>query len=345
MRKLFLVAGLAAAALVPSFATAQQSCERQRDTQVVGTVAGAGLGALIGGAIAPRGDRTAGVIIGGVGGAVVGNQVARPYADCSHAYGYYDHNSQWHANAIQRADARGYYDRNGAWVDGAPNGYYDTSGRWVAVAANPSADGYYDGQGHWIPASANGYYDDGGRWVASASGYYDDQGRWIAGQATGAYDINGRWMPGARSGHTDANGVWIADSQPGYYDTNRHWRAGPARGYYDARGVWIGAPSVEVDSVNASYEGDVGRYRGDVSRYIHAREAWLEQRIRMAADSGAMSRHAAGNGLDRLNSIRRQELAMRDGEGRLTPQDERQIQARLDRLGAALGLPASDDRS
>jgi len=338
MRKLLLAAGLAAAALIPSLASAQ-SCEHQRDNQVVGTVAGAGLGALLGSAIAPRGDRTAGAIIGGVGGAVVGNQVTRPYADCTHAYGYYDRNSQWHANAIERADARGYYDRDGAWVDGAPNGYYDTGGRWIAAAATP-ADGYYDTRGRWIPASADGYYDDGGQWVASASGYYASDGRWIAGQATGAYDANGRWTAGARSGHADANGVWVADSQLGYYDTDHHWRAGPARGYYDTRGVWIGAPSVDSYGVRASYEGDVGRYHGDVSRYIDAREAWLEQRIRMAADSGDLSRHAASNGLDRLNSIRRQESGMRDGEGRLAPQDEHRLQARLDDLSAALGLPA-----
>jgi len=332
MHKLILVAGLAAAALIPSFASAQQSCERQRDNQVVGTVAGAGIGALLGSAIAPRGDRTAGAVIGGVGGAVVGNQVTRPYADCSHAYGYYDRNSQWHANAIQRADARGYYDRNGAWVDGAPNGYYDTSGRWVTSRADPSADGYYDGQGRWIPASANGYYDDGGQWIASASGYYDEQGRWMAGQTTGAYDASGRWIPGARSGHIDANGMWIADSQPGYYDSNHHWRAGPAHGYYDTRGVWIGATSVEAYGANASYEVRVGR------RDVQSREAWLEQRIRSRASDGSLSRRDARDDLSRLNSIRRQDSAMRDGRGRLAPRDERRLQARLDQLSATLGL-------
>jgi len=338
MRKLFLAAGLAAAALVPSFASAQQSCAQQRDNQVVGTVAGAGLGALIGSAIAPRGDRTAGAIIGGVGGAVVGNQVAKPYADCTHAYGYYDRNSQWHANDIQRADARGYYELDVAWVDGAPNGYYDGGGRWVTVEASSSANGYYDGQGRWIPASANGYYDDGGQWIASASGYYDDQGRWMAGQTTGAYDINGRWMPGARSGHSDASGVWIADSQPGYYDTNHHWRAGPARGYYDTRGVWVGAPSADAYGANASYEVGVGR------RDVRSREAWLEQRIRSAVADGSLNRRDARNDLDKLNSIRRQESGMRDNSGQLAPQDESQIQARLDHLSAGLGLSANRAR-
>ena len=124
MRKLFMVAGLAAAALIPSLASAQQSCESQRGNQVAGTVVGAGLGALLGSALAGRGSHTEGAVLGGVGGAVIGNAASAPSADCAHAYGYYDRNSQWHANAVARADARGYYDRNGAWVTGAPNGYY-----------------------------------------------------------------------------------------------------------------------------------------------------------------------------------------------------------------------------
>jgi hypothetical protein len=208
MRKLVLVAGLAAAAFIPSFAFAQSSCEQQRDNRVVGTVAGAGIGALVGSAIAPRHDRGAGAIIGAIGGGVIGNQVTRPDADCAHAYGYYDRDSQWHANATPTVMARGYYDRDGAWVDGAPNGYYDHSGRWMA---------------------------------SNASGYYDQGGRWVAGSASGAYDVNGHWMPGAVNGHRDGSGVWVADAQPGYYDTQRHWRAGPVQGHYDDGGVWIPA--------------------------------------------------------------------------------------------------------
>lgn len=162
MRKLTLVAGLAAAALFPSLVAAQPSCDRQRDTRVVGTVAGAGVGALLGSAIAGHRDRTAGAVIGGLSGAIVGNQVSKPQADCAHAYGYYDRNSQWHAYAVDRADATGYYDRDGAWIDGAPNGYYDQSGRWIS-AKSDAPGAYRDSQGGWIATSSNASGDDPNR--------------------------------------------------------------------------------------------------------------------------------------------------------------------------------------
>ena len=64
-----LVAGAAVAALIPTFALAQTTCEQRATNRVVGTVAGAGIGALLGSAIAGHGDRTTGAVIGGVGGA------------------------------------------------------------------------------------------------------------------------------------------------------------------------------------------------------------------------------------------------------------------------------------
>ena len=169
MRNHLLAAGAAAALLVPSFAMAQTSCEQQHHDRVVGTVAGAGLGALIGGAVAGRHDRGAGAVIGGLGGAVAGNQLSRPNADCAHAYGYYDRSGAWHANGVERSAAQGYFDRNGAWVDGAPNGYYDSHGRWLTGGAAAQARGGYDQNGHWVPAAATGYYDSHGRWYDNAS--------------------------------------------------------------------------------------------------------------------------------------------------------------------------------
>lgn len=77
MRKLFLVAGLAAAVGLPTFADAA-SCESNRSTnRAVGTVAGALLGGLAGGAIAGHGSNTAGVLVGGAAGAYAGNQLAK----------------------------------------------------------------------------------------------------------------------------------------------------------------------------------------------------------------------------------------------------------------------------
>ena len=104
-----LVAGVAVAALIPTFAMAQQTCEQRSANRAVGTLAGAGIGALLGSAVAGHGDRTAGAVIGGVGGAVVGNQIAKPRGDCAHAYGYYDNAGAWHASTVSRTSAQGYY--------------------------------------------------------------------------------------------------------------------------------------------------------------------------------------------------------------------------------------------
>src|SRR5437868_5171151 len=128
MRRHLLVAGIAVATLLPTLAFAQQTCEQRSANRTAGTIFGGVAGALLGSAVAGHGDKTTGAVVGGVGGAVVGNQLARGDRDCQHAYGYYDSNSQWHANEVRRESAQGYYNRDGQWVDGAPNGYYDQQG-------------------------------------------------------------------------------------------------------------------------------------------------------------------------------------------------------------------------
>jgi len=140
MRHRLFAAGLAAAALIPSLATAQQTCEERRNNRIAGTVVGAAAGAILGSAVAGRGDRNEGAVIGGLGGAVIGNQVAKGRGDCVHAYGFYDNNGAWHANSVNRTDARGYYDRHGNWVEGAPPGRWNDDGRWVA--SNAGVYGY-----------------------------------------------------------------------------------------------------------------------------------------------------------------------------------------------------------
>jgi hypothetical protein len=329
MRKLILVAGFAAATLIPAIAFAEPSCGQQRDNQVGATIAGGAIGAGLGSVISPRGNRTIGAVIGGVGGAVGGSELGKPDADCTHAYGYYDRNSQWHATNVDRADAHGYYDRDGVWVDGPPNGYYDIGGRWVAARNDATASGYYDTRGRWVPASSDGYYDNNGQWVASVSGYYDDRGRWMSGPTTGAYDANGRWITGARNGHADANGVWVADDQTGYWDSNHHWRAGQTRGYYDARGVWIGSTiSASAYGVNSNFDGAGQR------RDVATREAWLEQTIRASRRDGMLSRYDASRDMDTLSGIRRDESSMRARSGQLSPRDENRLQQRLDTLSS-----------
>jgi hypothetical protein len=141
MRKLLLIAGIASLAVptlaLPSIASAEPGCrEQQHDNRVAGTVVGAGLGALIGSAVAGPGSRGAGAVVGAVGGGVVGNVAGGSSVTCDDRAGYYDDEGVWHANA-------GYRDDNGVWH--AASGYYDGNGNWVdgaRPAAAPSADSY-----------------------------------------------------------------------------------------------------------------------------------------------------------------------------------------------------------
>jgi len=331
MRMRLLAAGIATAALFPSFAFAETTCEQQHSDRVVGTVAGGALGAVAGSAIAGHGNRTTGAVIGAIGGAVVGNQLTRGTADCAHAYGYYDNRGAWHANNVDRTAAAGDYDRDGQWVNGAPNGYYDSNNHWMAGNADAADSGYYDAKGVWVPASANGYYDRDGRWVAgAASGHYEN-GRWMAGPANGNYDSNGRWMAGAANGHRDANGVWIADQQPGYYDNNGRWRAGATRGYYDSRGRWISTSDRMADDHPRLGQGD---HWNDAPRDVRTRVNWLRDRITRGQEDGTLSRYDARRSLRTLQMISQRESRMRHYRGQLGQRDEAALQSQLDRLSA-----------
>ncbi len=166
MRKSMIIAGVASLALLPAIAFAQTPCEQQSANRVGGTVVGAGAGALAGSAIAGRGSHTEGAILGGIAGAVIGNQVSKGNLDCSHAYGYYDGEGKWHATGVSRDYAQGYYDRDNHWVSGAPNGHYDSNGQWISASGSA---GHYDSNGYWVPGSASGYYDSDGRWVSIGS--------------------------------------------------------------------------------------------------------------------------------------------------------------------------------
>ncbi len=163
MFRSILLAGLAAAAFIPSLAQAQSDgqarCRDQKhDNRVVGTIVGAGLGALLGNVIGEHGGKVGGTIIGGVGGAVAGNVVGGATVDCgSNRYGYYDDNGRWVPNT---ATAYGFYDANGQWVDtsnqGAqgyappPTGGYGQQGAYPQSGAYQQ-QGAYDQQSGYAP--------------------------------------------------------------------------------------------------------------------------------------------------------------------------------------------------
>ncbi len=149
MRKHLFAASVAAIALVPTLAAAQQTCEERSANRAAGTAVGAVGGALVGSAVAGRHDRGTGAIVGGLLGAVIGNQAAKGSRDCVHAYGWYDNDGRWHSNRVEQSAAIGYYDRNGVWIDGRPPGRWD-NGVWVANAGNYGSDANYVARGRTL---------------------------------------------------------------------------------------------------------------------------------------------------------------------------------------------------
>jgi len=336
MRIQTLVAGVCATALIPTAALAQQTCEQRQNNRVAGTVVGAGVGAVAGSAVAGRGNRSEGAVIGGIAGALIGNQVAKGQPDCTRAYGFYDDNGAWHANAVARNNGTGYFDRSGNWVEGAPRGHYDRDGRWVQTINDASAAGYYDSRGLWVPASADGYYTQDGSWVAAAApGYYDRSGRWIAEPSTGRYNSDGVWMSGQASGRRNAQGVWVADPQPGYYDNGR-WIRGETVGYYDTRGRWTSTDGRQqrVDYPNSQGGG----------QSIDERQASLDRRIRRNMENGRLNRTEGYGALRTLAAIEREERSLRTRQGNLSPRGRAIITARLDRLSDTIREDVRDDR-
>ena len=141
-----LLAGLAAAAFVPSLAQAQSQDSRQRcleqkhDNRVVGTVLGGIGGALLGNAIGEHGGREGGTILGGLGGAVAGNAIGAGTVHCgSNQYGYYDDSGRWMPNP---ATAYGFYDADGRWIDTTRRDYAPPPPRETYAPPAPPRDTY-----------------------------------------------------------------------------------------------------------------------------------------------------------------------------------------------------------
>ena len=341
MKSRILLAGIALAVLTPSVAMAQDDgCRRDNSGRIIGTVAGAGAGGLLGNVIAGRGDKTEGTIIGGIIGAVIGNQVTKSdRGDCRTAYGYYAQDGRGHATGVSSNDARGYYDRDSRWVDGQPNGYYD-NGRWVTTTSNNDGSGYTDRDGHWVPAASAGYYDRNNRWVGgTATGYYDTNGRWVAGPARGRYDARGRWIAGDNGYSSEANGNWNSVEQPGYYDNEGRWRAGKAYGYYDARGRWVATRNDDYRDNNGYNNGNNTDYRPGTGNYnmsqmptdIPTRTTWLREYVRSAVQAQRLNRTDAVYARGELKAVEAQNRTF-NRDGRFTQREQNTITRRLDRL-------------
>ncbi|QYE34470.1 hypothetical protein KZX46_17095 [Polymorphobacter sp. PAMC 29334] len=184
---------------------------------------------------------------------------------------------------------------------------------------------------------AYGYYDNSRRWHAnriegnSATGYYDRNGAWVVGAPSGYYDNDGRYIASQNGGYRDSNGYWVPARDQAYYAADGS--------YIDPRAVGYSAPQPAYDPRAQGYQGDprAQGYQGDEGpRDIRSREDRLAQRIDRFAADGTMNRDQAYRARADLDSIRRSERSMRHYNGQLSPQNEANIQARLDAMSQRL---------
>ena len=173
MRKLLLIAVVAALA-VPGLASAQPGCrEQQHDNRVAGTVLGAVGGALLGGAVS---GRAGGAVVGGVAGGAVGNVVGGASTSCADypRGGYYDSRGVWH-------EAAGYYDADGNWVETRPPAvdysYAPTPNEYGADVAYTGARDDLNARENWLESRIS----EGGTSGAISHGDADYDLRKLAG--------------------------------------------------------------------------------------------------------------------------------------------------------------------
>ncbi len=184
-----------------------------------------------------------------------------------------------------------------------------------------------------------------------AYGYYDNNRQWHANRveasvATGYYDRNGAWVEGAPKGYYENDGRYVVAENGGYRDRNGYWVPARDRGYYAADGTYIDPRAIAATTPQPAYDprypdDQRGGYQNDARdrgfndegpRDIYSREQRISQRIDRFAADGTMNRDQVYRARADLDSIRRSERSMRHYRGRLTPQGEANIQARLDTM-------------
>jgi hypothetical protein len=137
--------------------------------------------------------------------------------------------------------------------------------------------------------------------------------RAAAANPYGYYDDNGRWVPnrGTDDGYYDQNGRWVQTAVPAPPPAD-----GAAQGAaWNAADPWAGAPEDTRDR-----EGRL--------------EAWIQRRLADRALDDRLARRA----LRDLDDIRRIDADYRAADGRLTPDQRRDILDRLGALRARVGL-------
>ena len=120
------IAALAAAAIAtPSFA--RNPCQQQKHNNgTAGAVIGGIAGAVLGSNVAGHGAKTEGSVIGGVAGAAIGSNIARSSTKCSSRYSYYYNGRYYDRPVYGETYYNGAYDgRYGSYSQP----YYDQYGR------------------------------------------------------------------------------------------------------------------------------------------------------------------------------------------------------------------------
>ena len=133
------IAALAAGAIAtPSFA--QDPChQKQHNNGTAGAVLGGLAGAVVGSNVTShRGSRTGGAIIGGLAGAAIGNNIGRSSTKCDGRYTYYN--------------GRSYNQPYNGYYNGAYDGRYGNNDYYRQPYYNQP---YYNGDYN------NGYYNNG----------------------------------------------------------------------------------------------------------------------------------------------------------------------------------------
>jgi surface antigen len=113
MRKILAVTALSAAFALPLVvgpSEANASCQARKNT---GTLIGGVGGALLGNAITHGGGRTGGAIIGGLGGAVIGHEIAKSGCGSSRHAAYRSSRSRYAAADQPPPTRKIYYDQYG----------------------------------------------------------------------------------------------------------------------------------------------------------------------------------------------------------------------------------------
>jgi len=132
MRPIVLIAGLAALIAAPT--ASQAACK------TTGTLVGAGIGGLLGNAVASRGVKTEGAVLGAGVGAVVGNQVARSRCGNSRAAA---RNRNYQRSSYTRPASRTVRDRDDRYAA------YDSR---QGAACRYETKQFYNGYGELVSA-------------------------------------------------------------------------------------------------------------------------------------------------------------------------------------------------